>query len=160
MNTVVALLILFASCTIGLGVIGIVILLMGLAGSVGALIFEAGRSRDNEALRLFGFALTALGQTFVVCGYCVFVVSALRAFSHAAPAIPVWPLWIAAFFHSVAVPTHAMREPLPDTPSSQHMTLWLVGTAAFVCFWMMAFAPRLLSWLYGWIPFFHANINL
>ena len=155
---VFAFIVLFISCTMGLMAIAIVMLLMGLAGGPGALVFEAGRSKGNQALRLFGFGLTALGQAFVVCGYCVFVVSLLRAFSHGAPAVQVWPLWIAAFFHSVAVPVYAMRE-RPDTPTSQHMTLGLVSTAAIVFFFIMAFAPRLLTSLFGWIPFFHANLK-
>lgn len=142
----------------GMIFVAIVMLLMSFGGAPGALLFEAGRKAHNGFLLLAGFALTAIGQAFIVCGYSVFVVSALRAFSHLHPEVPTWPLWIAAFFHSGAVPTYAMKE-RPEVPGSQHMTLGIVGTAAFICFVIVAFAPNLLGWIYGWIPFFDSNIK-
>lgn len=157
MNTIYALVIMFSCLTLGLALIAIVILLMGFGGALGGMLFEIGRKSTNGFLIFCGLILTAIGQAFVVCAYTVFVVSALRAFSEVAPHIPTWPLWIAAFFHSVAVPMHATQE-RPDSPSSQHMTLGLVSMISCLCFLIMVFAPAWLSPIFGWIPFFQSNL--
>lgn len=148
----------FTSFTIGLAVIAILMLLMGFGGAPGGFLFEIGRKSQNGILTFAGFILTALGQAFVVCAYTVFVISALRSLSGAAPELPTWPLWIAAFFHSGAVPTFAMKE-RPEVPSSQHMTLGIVSSISFVCFLVMAFAPQWLSPVFSWVPFFQSNIK-
>ena len=158
MNTILSLLILFSSFTFGLGLIAIIMLLMGLCGAPGAIFFELGRKAQNGALTILGLILTAFGQSFVICSYAVFVVSALRAVSVAMHDIPTWPLWIAAFFHSNAVPVYAMKE-RPEVPTSQHMTLGFVSFVSFVCFLIMAFAPQCLDPIFSWIPFFQSNIN-
>ena len=148
----------FASFTFGLALIAIVMLLMGFGGAPGGILFEIGRKTQNSILIILGFVLTALGQAFVICAYTVLVVSALRAFSGSAPHIPTWPLWIAALFHSGAVPTYAMKE-RPEVPSSQHMTLGIVSSISFVCFLIMAFVPQWLAPIYAWVPFFQSNIK-
>jgi hypothetical protein len=158
MNTIYSLAILFASFTFGLALIAVVMLLMGFGGAPGGILFEIGRKSQNGFLTLVGLILTAIGQAFVICAYAVFVVSALRAFSGVAPHIPTWPLWLAAFFHSAAVPAYAMKE-RPEVPSSQHMTLGIVGSISFVCFFIMVFSPQWLSFIFGWVPFFQSNIK-
>ena len=147
-----------ASFTIGMFVMAIVMLVMGFGGAPGGILFEVGRKSQNQLLMSAGFILTALGQAFVICSYTVFVVSVLRAISAAAPDLPTWPLWIAAFFHSEAVPTFAMKE-RPAEPSAQHMTLGIVSSISFVCFLVMAFAPQWLSSVFGWVPFFQNNFK-
>ena len=158
MNTILSLLILFSSFTFGLGLIAIIMLLMGLCGAPGAILFESGRNARNGTLTFLGLILTAFGQAFVICSYAVFVVSALRAVSVAIHDIPTWPLWIAAFFHSSAVPVYAMKE-RPEVPTAQHMTLGFVSFISFICFLIMAFAPQCLYPIFSWIPFFQSNIN-
>ena len=148
----------FASLTVGLALVAIVMLLMGIGGAPGCMLFEVGRKSANRFLIILGFILTAVGQAYVVCSYTVFIVSALRAFSGVAPHLPTWPLWIAAFFHSGAVPTYAMKEK-PEVPTSQHMTLGLVSSISFVCFLIIVFAPQWLSPMFGWIPLFQSNIK-
>ena len=148
----------FASFTMGLALIAIVMLLMGFGGAPGGIIFELGRKAQNSILIFLGFILTAVGQAFVICAYTVFLVSALRAFSGSAPQIPTWPLWIAVIFHSGAVPTYAMKE-RPEIPSSQHMTLGIVSLISFVCFLIMVFAPKWLAPIYSWVPFFQSNFK-
>ena len=158
MNTILSLLILFISLTFGLGFIAIIMLIMGLFGAPGGILFELGRKSHNGVLSFSGFILTLFGQAFVICSYIVFVVSALRAVSAAIPNMPTWPLWIAAFFHSNAVPSFAMKEK-PEIPSSQPMTLGFVAFISFICFLTMVYVPQWLLPIYSWIPFFQSNIR-
>jgi hypothetical protein len=158
MNTVIALAIMFASFTVGLIFVAIVMILMGFGGAPGGILFEIGRKTQNGFLTMTGLFLTALGQAFVVCIYTILVVSVLRVFAEACPHISTWPLWIGAFFHSGAVPTYAMKEK-PEVPTAQHMTLGFVSSITFICFFIMAFAPQWLSWIFGWVPFFQHNIK-
>lgn len=148
----------FASCSMGLVLIAFVILLMGIGGAPGAILYEAGIKSANKGLSSAGFLLTALGQSFVVCAYTVLVVSALRTFATAYPNLPMWPLWIAAFVHATAAPGKASQE-RPEVPNAQHPTLGLVGTASFICLLIMIFSPSLLKGIYGWVPYFAANLK-
>jgi hypothetical protein len=156
MSTIFALVIMFACFTFGLALIGLVVLVMGVGGLPGALIFEAGRKSSNKALLLLGVAATAVGQSYIVCAYSAFVVSALRAFSGAYEQVPTWPLWIAAFFHSCAPTAYAKKERF-GVPTSQNLALGIAGFAAFVCFVVMVVNPAPLHGVFGWVPFFAAN---
>lgn len=156
MDTLFALLIMVVAFTLGLVPIAVVIILMGLAGAPGAIMFDLGRKSNQMLTTIVGFALSALGQAFIVGAYAVFVVGLLRWFAEVRPDIPTWPLWIAAFFHSGAVPVYGMKEQ-PDEPTAQHHSLGLVGFAATVVFLVVAFAPDSLQTVYGWVPFFSAN---
>ncbi|NQT35110.1 hypothetical protein HQ587_07970 [bacterium] len=138
--------------------IAIVMAIMGLAGAPGAIIFQAGIKTKRVLFLAFGFIFTALGQSYVVGAYSVFVVSLLRIFSATRPDVPTWPLWIAAFFHSVAAPTYGMKEK-PEEPTAQHSTLGIVSLAATIVFIISAFAPSVLVPVYGWIPFFERTKN-
>ena len=153
MNLLFALLILLLACTVGLLPIAIVIGIMGLAGAPGAFLFAAGQKVQNIALRLVGLAVAAFGQAFVVGAYAVLVVGLLRWFAADRPQVPTWPLWIAAFFHSGAAPTYAMKE-RPEEPTAQHQTLGIVALAGTVIFVLSAFSPNSLRSVYGWVPLF------
>jgi hypothetical protein len=107
-------------------------------------------------LAVFGFILAALGQSYVVGAYAVFVVGLLRWFSTGRPDVPTWPLWIAAFIHSDAAPIYGMKE-RPEQPTAQHRTLGIVSLAATVVFFIAAFAPGALKLIYGWVPLFEAE---
>jgi len=148
----------FLACSFGLMVIAIVMVIMGLAGAPGALIFEAGKKTKNVLLSVLGFVLSALGQSYVVGAYAVFVVSLLRWFSEARPNIPTWPLWIAAFFHSLAAPEYAKRERAKE-PTAQHYSLGIVVLLSIVFFFIMVFAPNTLNPIYGWVPFYQSTIH-
>ena len=158
MKTLHALLIMFMAFTMGLIAIGIVMMIMGLAGAPGAMLFAAGQKTKNVLLTACGFIVAALGQSYVVGGYAVFVVSLLRWFSEGRPNLPTWPLWIAAFFHSVAAPTYAMKE-RPKEPTAQHHTLGLVELLATAVFLTVAFAPNTLKPIYGWVPLYDAMLQ-
>ena len=158
MNTIFALALMFASFTFGLALIAIVLLMMGVGGMPGGMLFEMSKRSQNPVLAVVGFILTAVGQAFVVCAYVVLTVSSLRAFSATLPYIPTWPLWIAALFHSTAVPSFGMKAKA-DLAPSQYMALVIVGFVSFMCFLIMAFAPQYLGFIYGWIPFFKYNIK-
>ncbi len=153
MKTLLALFIMFMACTMGLITVAIVMVVMGFAGAPGAILFAAGQKAQNVLLRMCGLILAALGQSYVVGAYAVFVVGLLRWFSTGRPDVPTWPLWIAAFFHSGAVPTYGMKEK-PEEPAAQHLTLGIVALAATVVFFVAAFAPVALQSIYGWVPFF------
>lgn len=153
MNVLLALLIMFMAFTVGLIAVAIVITIMGLAGAPGALLFEAGQKAQNVILRVAGLAVAALGQSFVVGAYAVLVVGLLHWFSAGRLDVPTWPLWIAAFFHSGAAPTYAMKE-RPEEPTAQHQTLGIVALAASLIFFLSAFWPTSLRGVYGWVPLF------
>ncbi len=157
MSTIYALAILFVSLTMGLVAIAAVMMIMGLGGATGAVLFEIGCKAKNRTLIWSGYILAAVGQSFVVCAYSVFIVSALRAFS-AASHIPEWPLWAGALFHSVATPVYAMKEN-PGSISPQHAVLGVVSVVAFLCFLIMAFFPHWISPVFGWVPFFESNYH-
>ena len=158
MKTLLALLIMFMACTIGLIAVAIVMVSMGLAGAPGAILFAAGRKAQSALLRVCGLILAALGQSYVVGAYAVFVVGLLRWFSTGRPDVPTWPLWIAAFFHSGAVPTYGMKE-RPEEPTAQHLTLGIVALAATVVFFIAAFAPEALKSIYGWVPLLDGTLQ-
>jgi hypothetical protein len=143
----------FMACTVGLIAVAIVMVIMGLAGAPGAMLFAAGQKAQSASVRVFGFILAALGQSYVVGAYAVFVVGLLRWFSAGRPDVPTWPLWIAAFFHSGAVPAYGMKE-RPEQPTAQHRTLGIVSLAGVAVFFIAAFAPASLKPVYGWVPFF------
>jgi hypothetical protein len=158
MKTLLALLIMFTACTMGLIAIAIVMMIMGLAGAPGAMLFAAGQKTRNVFLTACGFIVAALGQSYVVGAYTVFVVGLLRWFSEGRPDVPTWPLWIAAFFHSGAAPTYGMKE-RPEEPTAQHHTLGLVQLLATAVFFIVAFAPNTLKPIYGWVPLFDAMLK-
>lgn len=158
MKTLFALLIMIMACTMGLIVVAIVMVIMGFAGAPGAGLFAAGQKAQNTLLRLCGLILAALGQSYVVGAYVVFVVGLLRWFSTGRPDVPTWPLWIAAFFHSGAVPTYGMKE-RPEEPTAQHYTLGIVALVATGVFFIAAFAPGALKSIYGWVPFFDGMLQ-
>ena len=158
MNTLLALLIMFMAFTMGLIAVGIVMFVMGFAGAPGAMLFAAGQKARSALLRVCGLILAALGQSYVVGAYAVFVVGLLRWFSTGRPDVPTWPLWIAAFFHSGAVPFYGMKE-RPEEPTAQHLTLGIVELAATVVFFIVAFAPGALKSIYGWVPLFDGMVQ-
>ena len=141
------------SFTVGLFNIAIVMFIMGLAGLPGNILFDVGRKKENNFLVIIGFIITAISQSFVVGAYTVFVVALLRFFSILNPDVPTWPLWIAVFFHSGAVPTYAMKEQ-PDEPTAAHYSLPIVSSLSLVIFIIMIIAPSILQYLYGWVPYF------
>lgn len=153
MKTIFAVAIVCMAFTIGLFPIAIVLLVMGLAGAPGAMLYIAGQKTQNTLLRGGGFILAALGQSYVVGAYAVLVVGVLRWFSTIRPDVPTWPLWLAAYLHSTAVPAYGTRE-RPDEPTAQHHTLGIVALAATVIFFVVTFTPGALKSLYGWVPFF------
>ena len=158
MNTLFALLIMFMACTMGLIAVAIVMVVMGFAGAPGAMLFAAGQKAQNALLRMCGLILSALGQSYVVGAYAVFVVGLVRWFSTGRPDVPTWPLWIAAFFHSGAVPTYGMKE-RPEEPTAQHRTLGIVALAATVVFYSAVFTPGTLKSIYGWVPLFDGMLQ-
>lgn len=150
MKTILALLLMIGALTAGLIVIAAVILVMAFAGAPGAIIYAKTRL---SAARTAGLILAAVGQSFVVGAYAVFVVAIVRWFGAARPDIPLWPLWIAALIHSAAAPTYAMKE-VSEEPTAQHETLGLAALAGTGTFLLAVFSPLLLSFLYGWVPLF------
>lgn len=157
MNTLLALLILFGMLTFGLIAVAGVMMVMGLAGMPGALIGFAGDRAKSSILASFGFLVTALGQSFVVGAYIVFIVSLLRWFAEGRPDVPTWPLWIAAFIHSEAAPAYGMKE-RPQVVTTQHSSLGLVSLIATVIFFITAFSPATLSPIYKWVPFYSTQM--
>ena len=153
MNTLLALLIMFLASTTGLIAVGIVILIMGLAGAPGALLFAAGEKTKSALLTAFGFIVTSLGQSYVVGACSVFVVGLLRSFSEGRPGMPTWPLWIAAVFQSGAAPIFAADD-RPEEPTAQGRTLGLVALLVAAVFFTAAFAPTTLEPIYGWVGSF------
>ena len=150
MKTLFALLIMFMACTIGLISIGIMIFVMGFAGAPGSMLYVVGEKTKRSALRIGGLILAAIGQSYVVGAYAVFVVGLLRWFSASRPDLPVWPLWIAAFIHSGAIPFYAIKE-RPEKPTASHLTLGLVVLAAEIFFFTAILAPQTLKPIYGWV---------
>ena len=133
-------------------------MLMGAAGAPGAVLFSLGQRTQNALLRQLGLIVAALGQSYVVGGYAVFVVGLLRWFSQGQPDVPTWPLWIAAFFHSGAAPLYGMKE-RPEEPTAQHYTLGVVTLLSEAVFLVAVFAPGALFALYGWVPFAGATVK-
>ena len=158
MNTIRSILIMFLACSFGLMVIAIVMVIMGLAGAPGALIFEGGKKTKSVLLSVLGFVVAALGQSYVVGAYAVFVVGLLIWFSEVRPSMPTWPLWIAAFFHSFAAPEYAKRERVKE-PTAQHYSLGVVVLLSMAIFFIMVFAPNTLNPIYGWVPFYQSAIH-
>ncbi len=154
MEVFLAIAIMIASFTIGLIPIAVAMVVMGLAGSPGAILFVVGQRKSQNWIKLTGLLIAALGQSYVVGSYSVFVVSLLRDFSEARPDMPTWPLWIATLFHSVAVPTYAMKEKT-DQPTAQHYTLGIVAILSLCVFCVIAFVPAVLRPIYGWVPLYH-----
>ena len=157
-STLPALMTMFAACTVGLIAVGAVMIVMGLSGAPGAMIYEAGERKHSAALRALGFTLAALGQSYVVGAYAVLLISLLRAFSATRPHLATWPLWVAAFFHAGAVTAYAMKE-RPEMPTAQHYTLGVVSLLSFAIFLVVAISPSWLSPLYGWVPFFVGTLK-
>lgn len=158
MNTIHALLLLFGACTVGMIGIAIAMVAMGLGGAPGAIIYAVGQKNESGAAKTVGFLVCTLGQTFVVGAYAAFVVGLLWWATSSMPDIPAWPLWIAAFFHSVAVPTYGMKEQ-PEEPAAQHLSLGLVSMLSFILFFLIVFLPDAMSAIYGWVPFYKIPIN-
>jgi|GEM_PF-1362712 len=158
MNTAFSLLIMFMAFSIGLIGIAVAILVMGLAGAPGALIFDTGRTAGNRSLLRLGLVLAAVGQSYEAGAYAVFVVAVLRAFSVANPEVPTWPLWIAAFFHSDAGVVYAMKE-RPEQPTAQHYSLPFVSLASFVIFLLAVLVPSWLAPFYQWVPNFDCMVH-
>lgn len=158
MKTLLALMIMFMACSIGLISVALVMIIMGVAGAPGAILFAAGQKFKNGFLRILGLLIAALGQSYIVGAYTVFVVGLLRWFSEGWPEVPTWPLWIAAFFHSGAAPSYGMKE-RPEEPAAQHLTLGVVALTASVIFFVAAFAPQALAALYGWVPYFDSMLK-
>ena len=144
---------LYAACTVGMIGIAVAMIAMGLGGAPGAIIYAAGQKNDNGAAKAIGFLVCALGQTFIVGAYAAFVVGLLWWFASSKPDIPTWPLWIAAFFHAVAVPSYGMKEQ-PEEPTAQHLSLGLVSTLSLILFFLIVFLPDAMSVIYGWVPFY------
>ena len=148
-----SLLVMLAAFTIGLSGIALAMLLMGIGGAPGAIIHRWGCKAESTVLRSVGFLACALGQAFIVGTYIVLVIGSLYWFSENYPQSPTWPLWIAAFFHSQAVPVYAMKERPPER-TAQHNSLELVSFLASILFITILIFPETLSLIYGWIPFY------
>ena len=143
-----------AAFTIGMIGIALAMVLMGVGGAPGAIIYRWGRKSESTILRSIGFLACALGQAFVVGAYIVLVIGSLYWFSTNYPESPTWPLWIAAFFHSHAVPIYAMKERPPER-TAQHDSLELVSFFTFVLFIVVVLFPQTLSLIYEWVPFYN-----
>ena len=108
MNTIIALFIAFIACGVGTIGIGFSVLILGLIGLPGAYIYFAGRKIGNTPMKVIGFGLSTVGQTYAQCAYIVFVIGLLHFISSGKPEMPTWPLWLAAFFHSGVGPARVM----------------------------------------------------
>lgn len=158
MNTIISLGIMIAAMTIGSFAIAIIILVMGLAGAPGALLYELGRKNNSSFLIILGLLLAGVGQAFIICAYTVFVVSIMRFYLEGHPNIPSWPLWIAAFFQSMAAPSHALKDRSAEN-TAQYMTLGCVGFAALIVFAFLVFVPESVKSIYFWVPFYENTIQ-
>lgn len=156
MDTLYSLLIMFVACSAGMALMAVVMLVMGFGGMPGALLHLKGVSSRNGFLVMSGYALCALGQSYVVGAYAVFAVSLLRWFTEGHPDLPTWPLWFAAFYHGNAVPVLALKEN-PEEPTAQHHTLGIVGLISILVFLLIVFSPNTLKPVYGWVPYYQHN---
>lgn len=149
-----SLLIAFLAFTVGMAGIGITMVLMGIGSAPGAMIHDWGRNTENIVVRVGGFALCALGQAFVVGIYIALVIGSVYWFSENYSDSPIWPLWMAAFFHSLAVPVYAMKE-RPSQRTAQHDSLGIVASIALILFFAISNFPKTFSALYWWVPLYN-----
>ena len=156
MKTLFALGILVAACTFGRILIGAVALIMGFAAIPGALLYKKGLKAYNGFLLAIGFLLTLLCELYIVGAYSVFLVTLLRIFTIARPGFPAWPLWIAAFIHTGAVPMGVwlQKKTTEDEINPALYPLGFVTLLAEVIFFISIFAPAILRPVYGWVPYF------
>ena len=154
-----SLAIMFMAFTMGLIAIAVVLFIMGVAGAPGAIIFDIGKRQKKSILKIIGFISTAIGQIYVVGAYSVFVVGFLRWFKTDRLDMPIWPLWIAALFHSIAAPIYGMKE-MPKEPTTQHFSLGIVVVCVTAIFFFVVFVPNTLSPIYRWVPFFPKYLNV
>jgi hypothetical protein len=151
MSTAHSLLLMVAACIIGLPIFKVMVHIMGIGGSVGALVYRSGERNRIYIIRNIGLALTAIGQSFVVGGYSVGVVILVRWYSGMRPDLPTWPLWVAAIFHALGTPVEAL-ERKPQTITVQHRTLVITSMIGVGIFLLAIFKPSLTDWVFGWLP--------
>jgi hypothetical protein len=140
--------------TLGVVLIGLMMLLMRAGAAAGSFVFDLGRRVGSRHILKVGYYLAAAGQIFVNGAYIVFVTSAVCTFKVRYPGIPSWPLWLAAFIHSFATPLHAMNRRRLVT-QAQYASLRLVCLGSLVCFLLMVVTPASLHGLFGWVPLYH-----
>lgn len=155
MSTLYSILLMLAACVIGLPIFKLMVHIMGIGGAIGALIYRSGERDQNSVLMKTGFALTTLGQSFVVGAYSVAVVIIVRWYSGVRPDLPSWPLWAAATFHALCIPVEAL-ERKPDRGSAQHRAVVITSMICLGIFLLAIFRPSLISWAFGWLP--HARL--
>ena len=153
MNTALSLLVAFMASTIGLAVVAVAMICMGFAGAPGALVYEFGKRKQSIAMRMSGILLAGLAQAFVVAAYCVFVLSLMHLLLHFRPSLPSWPLWIAAGFHTIAIPGYAAKEREAER-TAQYLSLPIVSVAAIGTFVLSIVSPATLAPLFSWVPYF------
>ena len=158
METIYSLALLFAAFTFGMIAIAIMIFIMGLGGSLGAIVYAVGSNLKSRILIHLGLVITAIGQSLVIGIYGIFLVGAVRTLQDHRPSTVMWPLWIGVWFLTLSPHTHAMKDQTaPITP--QCATLPFAGTAGLLTLLIAIFRPVWLEPWFNWVPFFGANLS-
>lgn len=153
MNTLYSLLILLGAFIFG-GILTIpMIILMGIGGGLGAMLFHLGSKNQIDILQGVGLLLTALGQALIVSLYAIFLVSVIRAWQISFPNSVMWPIWIAGFYLANAPPGLAMKDP-DALKTAQGHTLGFAGLLVSCTFFVTVFRPSWIENWVSWIPFF------
>lgn len=138
----------FGCLTVGLMAVALVMLVMGVAGAPGAVLYA---KAQQSGARILGLGLAAVGQCFVIGAYAVFVVGLVRWYATIRPGATIWPLVDSGLLSQYGG-SNLWHAQAPESPSAQHLTLGLVALAGFIVFLLAAFAPATLSPLYSWVP--------
>lgn len=146
--------------TIGLVGILIELALMKLVAVPGDMLIKLGRNLDALFLCAAGSILNVAAQLYVVGAYAIGVVALLHYYIDLKPDIATWPLWIAAYIHSVLVSLYGLKDIYRDIQDRQYSrtiedaSLIVVALLAQVLFFMIVYSPAVLRPLYGWISHF------
>lgn len=133
----------------------ITVFILNIAGVPGALIAGMPGKRSKGRF-VFGSVISAIGQSYVYLAYTAFVVNwTMLARSEHGVSFIVWPF----AFLSVNVPIWInLMQAKVEASEMKHVNaqteaLHMTFLVTFICFFIFAFAPRVMGIVYNWVPY-------
>lgn len=133
------------------------VFILNIAGMVGGLIAVLAKG-NNNFLKFLGLLLSALGQMYVYLAYVAFIVNWVRL--SIVNANVSWVAWVVAFiavmgpiWKTLIAAKVEHEENELHTDNIPLIALYYTTAAAFIGFFILAFIPNLIGFLWGWLPY-------
>jgi hypothetical protein len=133
-----------------------ILIIMGIIVSVPGALIAGKPGKRSKSQFVFGSIVSAIGQSFVYLAYTAFVVNwTMLAISYQGIIFVIWPI----AFLAVIIPIwinliHARAESKEmEHANAQTEALHLTILLTLIGFFIFAFIPRVMEFIYSWVPY-------